>query len=484
MALPESSRRPYRDLVSLAGGSSLAALLAYAAQPILSRLYAPETFGIADLFAAVVAVVVPVGSLRYEDALILPESDEDAAHLFWLSVFITLVLTGVVFALSLAVPTFKETTLGPFLWLLAPTLLLLRLGRLTELWLTRQRQFSPLAISPVARSTVATGWRLVGGLPPFGATAGGLIYGFLTGQGAGVLIQLAGMRRSVAVWHSPQWAGMRRVATRYRRFALYTTPAVLLNNLTSRLPIFVLAYAFSEGVVGWFGRVVLTLAVPLSLVGGALGRVFLPDAAQARHSGTLALVSATFHSRLVWLGLYPALALMVAGPDLFAFVFGDLWREAGTYARWLSPWLLLSAICAPLTALFDVTERHRLDVATGVFQLVVLGGALYLGVRTGSALYTIACVGIGGVLGRGVQLGVLWRISGASMASLPAQYIRPLGAAGAGLFFVVPALAMGTGLTVFLAVVAGGGVYYFFAYRAEKAYNSGRPPSEKGGRPA
>ncbi len=465
-------RAPLRTSASLLTGSTVAALVAYAAQPLLSRLYAPEAFGVADVFAAIVAVVTPVGSLRYDDALMLPERDADAVQLVWLAALLTLMLAVVLLVVPF-LPVAQEVSFRPYLWLLAPALLILRFGRLSEMWLTRTERFGPLAVSPAARSGTTTLWRLAGGLPAFGATPGGLIYGFIAGNLAALGIQSARLRPFTT---RPNWGEMLRLGWRYRRFALLTTPSVLLNNLTSRLPVFVLAWAFSEAVVGLFGRVLLALSVPLSLVGGALGRVFLPEAIAARRGGTLAHVARRFHDRLAWLGVYPTVALVVAGPDLFAFVFGEPWRAAGVYARWVSPWLLLSSIGGPFTALFDVAEKHRHDALTSVVQFVLLAAGLYAGVQSDAPLLTVACVGLAGVAGRAFQLITLWRISGQATRTLPGRYARPLVATVPGVLLMAGAMFFAPSWPVFAAALLGAAPYYALAWRREKRQNRAGPP--------
>ncbi len=459
-----AGRRALGPAASLAGGNAIAALIAYAAQPVLSRLYTPEAFGVADLFAAAVAVLVPIGSLRYEDALLLPAEDSDAAHLFWLATLVTLGAAALLGLASL-LPVVGGLSIGPWALWLAPTFVVLRAVQLSEAWLTRRRQFGALAGSPVARSIVTTGWRFAGALPAYGATAGSLIASFVGGQAVAAAWQARPLLAEKALRTRPQRATLARVATRYRRFALMTAPAVLFNNLTGRLPIFLLAFYFSEAIVGQFGRVLLTLAVPLALVGRAAGRVFIPDAVAAHRAGTLARVSERFHAQLVWIGLYPALALIVAGPELFAFVFGAVWREAGLYAQWLSPWLLLASVCAPLTALFDVTEHHQRDVATGLLQSALVVAALVAGAQTGSALFTVSVLGAAGVTGRLVQLGTLWKTAGLPLPRLAVAYRAPLLAALPGLILMVAAQPSASGVLVFAAATAGGSFYAWLALR-------------------
>src|SRR5690625_391166 len=77
-------------VLSLMSGSGITLAAAYFAQPILTRIYGPEAFGVSDYFVGVMAILTPVASLRYEDAVMTPERDRDAGHVIWLSAILSM----------------------------------------------------------------------------------------------------------------------------------------------------------------------------------------------------------------------------------------------------------------------------------------------------------------------------------------------------------------------------------------------------------
>ena len=52
--------------------------IAYLAVPILTRLYTPAEFGISDYFIMIASVLAASASLKYEDAIMLPEQEDRA----------------------------------------------------------------------------------------------------------------------------------------------------------------------------------------------------------------------------------------------------------------------------------------------------------------------------------------------------------------------------------------------------------------------
>lgn len=470
-ALPSGWKR---GVAALFSGSLVGSALTLAVQPILTRLLPVEAFGIADLFAAILTVVFPVASLRYDDALLLPDDDDDAAALFWLAVLLSL---GVCAAMAVASVWMRPhlarwpgyAPLAPLLVWMAPGLLALRAQALTEAWLTRLRRFGVLSAASAVRGGTTSAYRLGAALMPRADGAAALSVGFVAGTAAGALVQAAPLVRTPgALATRPQAARMAALARRYRRFAAFTTPATMLHNLGGRLPVLLLAWAFAPEVVGWFGRVSLVVATPLSLVGSSVSRVFFAYAAEARRSGTLPALADAFHRRLVFVGFFPTVALCAFGPDLFVAVFGDGWREAGVYAQLTAPWLMLASVAAALTVIFDVTESQRVDFLTGVAMTSGLAVALAVGVHTGSARATIAAAGLAGALLRSGQLAVLLRLARVSLRQSLAPYAVATLACLPGLAVGYAASLAGHPWVTTAGATAGAIVAYAILWRGER----------------
>ncbi len=408
---------------TLLSGSAGAMAIAYLAQPILARLYSPEAFGGLDVFLSMFSLLIPIASFRYEDAMMLPERDEEALHVTWLA----LLLMAGVSAIVAASTSLIEIS-GPYGWViwLAPALFLARLGKIAEVWLSRKRRYGSLSQGQIGQAVATTGVRLAGGMRDAGV--GGLIGGFFAGQAVSTTlwVGLAFTNGWRALPAALRWNEIRTVLHRYRRFPQYSTPSSLLNALVTRLPFLVLAYYVDAAAVGYFGRAFAVLAVPLSLLGGAVSQVFFVEGAEAVRRGTLAGLTARVHGRLVAMGVFPTLALVVAAPELMEVVFGAPWREAGVYLQILAPWLFLASVASALTRVFDITERQRLDLGSSVVLFVVQATALVVAGQTGDVYTMIWAAGIAGAVSRMAHIGLMVRLSGGGLADV----FRPYGAWG------------------------------------------------------
>lgn len=452
-------------VLTLLSGTTVVLVLSYFAQPIITRLYLPEEVGVAGYFVAVMTVLISFTSLRYEDALMLPENEEEAAVVAWLAVTVLLIFTAFVSVLVIwrdAIATaLGIAAVAPFLVLVPPTLLAMRIGKVAELWLIRSRRFRQVSAAQVTGTSTMITTRIGAGLPPLHAAAGGLIGGFLAGHVVSFLILIwTVLRHSKSVFVSA-FSGTRIIAAarRYRRFPFFSTPSALIGILITRLPLFLLPLYFEDDVVGLFVLAFNVLAIPLSHIGSAIARVFFVHAAEALHEKRLTEVTGIVHQRLVMLGLFPTLALLLAGPDVFEVIFGTVWREAGVYVQYVGLWLFLGAVASPLTRLFDVLERQRLDFATSVLMFIVMGVALWYGGRTGDITTTLLLLGCAGAAVRLLHITVLIRLARVTAWTALSAYVRYLLFCIPGLILISGAMILGSPWLITLATLLAGLIY-------------------------
>ena len=79
-----------RSVSFLAGGTAAGQAITVLAAPLLTRLYSPEDFGLLAVYTSLLMTIGVIASLRYQLAIPLPKSDEEAAHVVVLSLFIVL----------------------------------------------------------------------------------------------------------------------------------------------------------------------------------------------------------------------------------------------------------------------------------------------------------------------------------------------------------------------------------------------------------
>ena len=89
------------NVLTLAGGATIALGVTVLTSPITSRLFGPEAFGLAALFMSGATVMGLIACMRYEMAIVLPKNDEEAASLLILCCIILAATTTFTSILSL-----------------------------------------------------------------------------------------------------------------------------------------------------------------------------------------------------------------------------------------------------------------------------------------------------------------------------------------------------------------------------------------------
>ena len=355
----------------LVGGTAGAQVLMVLASPLLTRLYTPDDFGLLAVLAALLAFLTVIASARYELAIPLPKSDQDAANLTVLGFILVVCTTLATCVIFLVWPhaiaeAINAPDLASYLWLMPLGVFFVGSYQVFNKWAVRVKHFTAIAKTRVYQALGTLSIQLGG--YQLGVLA--LLVGHTAGQGVGA----SGL--ALSAFRQPElkqctFRGMRKQASRHRYFPLYSTWTGLFNTASLQLAPIVFVAIYGAMVGGLYALTLRILSMPGSLIGNAVGSVFLSAAPEARRNGTLAELVKKLHSRLSMAGALPLVVLLFFGPDLFELVFGTGWRQAGVYAQWMAPWIYLQFQWSPLSMLSHVMELQR-EALIAQFMALVL----------------------------------------------------------------------------------------------------------------
>jgi len=395
---PSKSSPFLRNFLTLFFGSVIAQAIPLLAAPFLARLFSPNDFGIYEAFTALATVIAVAASMRYELAIVLPQRDEDAFSIMVLAAIATAVVTvflslcGYLFHKPLGnLFAIEESAL---FFLLTPFLgFWLALIQIGHYWFTRRSRFAGIASRRVVQNGILTGTQLATGTNHFPGGCWGLITGALTGTSIGALwfFTIAYQEAAGYLRASSRWDAIRRVARRYREFPLKNLPAHLLNIVANQLPSILFIALFDPISAGFYALTRRVLATPLSFLADAVTDIFRQRASEDyHHRGTCRPIFMKTLKATLLLSLPPFLVLLFFAPPLFAFVFGEQWREAGRYAQFLAPMYAMRFLASPLGFVLIIAERQNFYLGWQITLFFLTIGALAVGWATSSAL---VCVG-------------------------------------------------------------------------------------------
>ena len=416
------------NVLKLVSGSVIAQALGILLVPIITRLYSPGDYGAFQVFLSISSILAVLSCLSYHFAIMLPKEDEDSANIVTLCIVlvsIISVVSGGVFILfsGWVGETLNTPGISQYLIFLPVVVFLNGLFVVVNYWLSRRVRFGTLATAQVANSVSSKFVQIGTG---FGSASPlGLILGLIAGYGAALLVMLRGIREDLPLFRSVSLSRITYLAKRYRRFPLFTSWSTVANSASLQVAPLMLASFFSPVVVGFYGVAHMVVNMPMSLIGSATGQVFFQKASEEKNrTGSVKTVVQEVHQRLVSIGIFPILILMIIGEELFALVLGAQWGTAGGYARILAPWLLLVFIASPLSTIFSVLEKQTIGLAFNLMVLFSRIAVLYVGGIYGDPVVALILFSITGVIFWGWMNLYILKISGVAFKSGLEDFLR------------------------------------------------------------
>lgn len=386
-----------RATMTIVAGAGAAQLIVIASSPVLTRLYSPADYGIYSV-ATSILILSWVTCLRYEFAIPLPKDDLVAANLVGLSLLANVgmsVATGVVLLLlgPWLLGLFGASALSPYIVLLALAQFGHGVASVFINWAVRTKNFGEIGVNRLTGSGALVAVQVGLGFVGFGAL--GLVLGAVAGNIAGSpRLAHAAWRTHAAAFRRVTWAGIATVANRYRRFPIFSSGSALLGNLGLRAPLLLLVAFYGTEAGGQYALAERVCYLPLTLIAGAVGQVFMADGARlAREQpGELRRFFRKTTLSLALLAIGPAVIIAVAAPLLAGSVFGEKWTEAGLLIAILVPMFYVAFIFTSTGDVLYVVERQGLHLVREVLRLGFLGGSIAL--AAAMDLSTFAAVGL------------------------------------------------------------------------------------------
>jgi O-antigen/teichoic acid export membrane protein len=377
MARPSTAR----GLTGILSGAAVGQGLILASAPLLARLYSVSDFGQLTVFTSVVAVLSVWSTLRFEAAIPLPKREELAATAALVAICASVATGGVIAAVGALAggrifTALGAPNLGRYWWLIAITVVLVGINEVFTAWMTRCQRYGGLGVRNAGMGLGQTGTQIALGL--LGARPMGLLLGLAAGRLAG-LAGLTTPNGPVRRWRGLDWPAVVTVVARYWRFPLVSTWSAALNSFGAQAPFIVIGACYGQATLGLVGLTARVLAAPVAIIGQAVAALYRGEASATIRMGEPGL-HASFRStvtRLLVIGLVPALTLMTGGPAIFRFVFGDAWSAAGVYAQLLAVGYLAQFAVSPTSHLLVLLELQGRQLAWDFGRLAgSAGGAL------------------------------------------------------------------------------------------------------------
>lgn len=369
-------------------GTVISQILLFCCAPLLTRLYTPEHYGIFGLFLAVLAPFQVLSSWRYEMAVVLPESDEEAKCLVGLSFVLLCIMTIVTLLIILILGRpiahiLSAPVLEKWLVLLPLSLFFVGLFNIFNYWSTRKNKFRNISIAKILQTFSTLSGQLGAGIV-FQSTIIGLLASSIFGQAIGALSLI--IQKLDKKDLSINWRKVLAVAKRYREIPLNTFQTAFLNACSkSLLPIIIISY-FGSHIVGLILFAERVLLAPMNLITRSIWEI--------SHSR---LGKMTFEEKAELLTqVHKVLALSFAYPFVFVILFsgycstlfGHQWQNLNLIFPAFSLMIYFNSI-SNATSYFVAFEKYKIESWINIALFLVKISALIIGAGFFSAITTV-----------------------------------------------------------------------------------------------
>jgi O-antigen/teichoic acid export membrane protein len=374
-----------RNTLIIMMGTVFSQFLLIGATPWLARIYSPADFGLSGVFIASAYILQYLFTLKYPFAIMVGEDEGKSFRVvqlcIWLCIGFTALLTGLFFFLDdILMRLLRLPELGTYFLLLPVFAGVLAVNETLFSWMNRNKAYRYISINRVvtASATLITMllWAYL-----VERSARGLILGTLIGQSLGTALLFYRSQGIMRFPWRPNFKQLGSVAHEYRKFPIYTLPSEMINVITNQLPVFMLKRFLPTATeAGFFSMTNRVLGIPLTFVSSSISEVFRQRAADDyRINGTCRPIFLKTVGTLAAVGIIPFVVLFAFGPQLFSFVLGEEWREAGYYARILAPLFCLKFIVSPMTITFFIAQKQRVDFFIHIAMLLLTALPFYIG---------------------------------------------------------------------------------------------------------
>ena len=255
--------------------------------PIITRLYPPESYAGWALLMSVAVIFTSIAVFRYELAIVLPPTHQEAANVLAVCLLLT-IITACVSALVLffsgqwLIGKSFHGELNHWLWSIPPLILAVGIYQVALLWCTRTEEFVWYSLSQVSLPFLTILSQIILALLGFWKS-GGLILGTIIGQfaSAALIVILIYRKYGKLIAESVHGKEIKRAFLQYKNYPLYMTPYTLIGTVRDRVIYFLFANFCGKILLGFYSLSARIVNLPNSIVSSAIRPVFFQKAANS-----------------------------------------------------------------------------------------------------------------------------------------------------------------------------------------------------------
>lgn len=351
------------NVLTLMTGTAIAQAIPIAISPILTRIYTPNDFGVFAIYSAITAIIGVMATGRYELAIMLPKKESDAVNIAILSALVATLISFITFIVVYTFNTritkmLSNPEVSNWLYLMPLSILMMGVYQSLNYWNNRKKQFNRLALSRVLQSSGTAVTQL--GLGYGTGLSGGLIVGSICGLGASIAtLTKMNWAEDRVLQKEIKKASMLANARLYKKFPMVSAWGSLFDSSAQQMPIFIITNFFGVAITGLFSMTFKVLNMPMTLISGAISQVLFQKVATLHNKQSELLYNYILKIFFLLLAITIPFLIVIGffGVEIFTFVFGQSWAQAGKFAALISVAVAVRFAVSPLSTVLALDHN-------------------------------------------------------------------------------------------------------------------------------
>lgn len=353
-------------------GTVIAQLLSILLQPVLRRLFTPESFGIYSVYLSLVGIIIVVSSFRYDDAIVLPKSDKESMNLVGLALIINFLISLFIFIIVLVLGGKIISFLNlpsnfpvSMLFIIPVGTFLLGTYQCLNNWLIRKKKYYSVSVNKlVRRSSEGVSQICFALLKSFN----GLIYSDVIGQTANAATVALQAGRNNLNLKLISVTKLKYVFKKYADFPKYNLIPSFMSSCSYLLPPLYINKFFSPETAGFFDLSKLLLSIPMAFIASSISSVLLQRISEKFNRRETIIMDLKPVIMVVgFISVAEIIAVILFGEDIFKIVFGKEWITSGTISKIMVWSLALNFIVSSFTCIFVSMRKIK---TYSIWQLI------------------------------------------------------------------------------------------------------------------
>lgn len=371
---------------------------------VLSKYLGDALLGVSGIYTASYSILLIVATGRYELSIMLPKEDDDGFMLMLLSSGLSFVFSALMMILLSIFSAIFSFSLG-WVWFLPITLAILGTYYSVNYWLNRKKQYKKMAVNRIFQGILYFGFCFLFYFIEF-TKEYSLILGYIFSQATVLIILVIYAICDYKKYNiKVKFSRIKELAFENIDFPRISVASGVVNNLTVKLPVFLLKYFCGLDVVGQYTLMEQVFAAPMTIISESIRDVFRQKASKdyAEDNECYNTYHKTFKT-LAISAIAPFLLIMIGAKPIISLAFSNKFNMAAIFIIIMAPFYYVKFIVSPLTFMSYIANKQGFDMKWQTLFCFSSASAFMIGYFVSHNPYVMMAL-------YGVALGIMYAIN-------------------------------------------------------------------------